>query len=48
MFSSLSEKFSGIFERLRGRGVLKESDVDSALREIRLILRFLANAQKCH
>ena len=38
MFSSLSEKISGIFERLRGSGVLKESDVDSALREIRLAL----------
>ena len=38
MFSSLSEKISGIFERLRGSGVLKESDVDTALREIRLAL----------
>ncbi len=38
MFSSLSEKFSNIFDKLRRGGILKESDVDSALREIRLAL----------
>jgi signal recognition particle subunit SRP54 len=38
MFESLSERFDGIFSRLRGRGRLGERDVDEALREIRLAL----------
>ncbi|MCQ2966492.1 MAG: signal recognition particle protein [Alphaproteobacteria bacterium] len=38
MFDTLSEKLSGIFNRLTGRGVLSESDVDSAMREIRIAL----------
>ena len=38
MFESLSDRFEGIFTRLRGRGRLSESDVDEALREIRLAL----------
>ena len=38
MFDSLSERFEGIFARLRGRGVLSEADVDEVLREIRLAL----------
>lgn len=38
MFESLSEKISGIFSKLRSSGVLKESDVDAALREIRIAL----------
>jgi signal recognition particle subunit SRP54 len=38
MFDSLSGKFSDIFDRLRRRGALSESDVNEALREIRLAL----------
>ncbi len=38
MFDSLSDRFEGIFTRLRGRGRLGEAQVDEALREIRLAL----------
>ncbi len=38
MFDSFSERISGIFEKLRRSGVLKEADVDTALREIRIAL----------
>ena len=38
MFDSLSDRFEGIFTRLRGRGRLNEADVDEVLREIRLAL----------
>ena len=38
MFESLTGRFDGIFERLRGRGRLGEDDVDAALREVRLAL----------
>src|SRR3954466_14657553 len=38
MFDSLSDRFEGIFTRLRGRGRLREEDVDEILREIRLAL----------
>ncbi len=38
MFDSLSERLEGIFSRLKGRGYLKEEDVDVALRELRLVL----------
>jgi signal recognition particle subunit SRP54 len=38
MFESLSERFEGIFDRLRSKGTLRESDVDEVLREIRLAL----------
>src|ERR1700678_649237 len=38
MFESLTDRFDGIFTRLRGRGRLSEADVDEALREIRLAL----------
>lgn len=38
MFESLSDKICDIFSKLRSSGVLKESDVDSALREIRIAL----------
>ena len=38
MFESLTDRFDGIFGRLRGRGRLSESDVDEALREVRLAL----------
>ncbi len=38
MFESLSDRFDGIFTRLRGKGRLGEADVDEAMREIRLAL----------
>jgi signal recognition particle subunit SRP54 len=38
MFESLTQRLSGIFDRLRGRGALSESDVDAALREVRVAL----------
>jgi signal recognition particle subunit SRP54 len=38
MFDSLTDRFDGIFSRLRGRGRLSEADVDEAMREIRLAL----------
>src|SRR5215210_1578313 len=38
MFDALSDRFEGIFKRLRGRGRLGEAEVDEVLREIRLAL----------
>jgi signal recognition particle subunit SRP54 len=38
MFESLSDRFDGIFTRLRSRGRLNEADVDEVLREIRVAL----------
>ncbi len=38
MFDSLSDRFDGIFKRLRGRGRLGEREVDEVLREIRVAL----------
>ncbi|MDH4168169.1 MAG: signal recognition particle receptor subunit alpha, partial [Acidimicrobiia bacterium] len=38
MFDTLSDRFDGIFKRLRGKGRLSEGDVDEVLREIRLAL----------
>jgi signal recognition particle subunit SRP54 len=38
VFDSLSDRFDGIFGRLRGRGRLTDKDVDEVLREIRLAL----------
>ncbi|PIQ96107.1 MAG: signal recognition particle protein [Nitrospinae bacterium CG11_big_fil_rev_8_21_14_0_20_56_8] len=38
MFESLSTRLDAIYKKLRGRGVLKEPDVDEALREIRIAL----------
>ena len=35
MFTALSEQLSGVLNRITGRGVLSESDVTDALREIR-------------
>jgi signal recognition particle subunit SRP54 len=35
MFTALSEHLTGVLNRLRGRGVLSESDVTDALREMR-------------
>ena len=38
MFESLSDRLSGVFEKLRGRGALEEKDVVAALREVRIAL----------
>ncbi len=38
MFESLSDKLQGVFGRLRGKGALTETDVQDALREVRLAL----------
>ena len=38
MFDSLTDRFEGIFSRLRGRGRLGEAAIDEVLREIRLAL----------
>jgi len=38
MFTALSEQLTGVLNRLRGRGVLSDSDVTDALREIRRYL----------
>ena len=38
MFESLSDRFDGIFTRLRGKGRLSDEDVDEVLRELRLAL----------
>jgi signal recognition particle subunit SRP54 len=38
MFDALSDRFDGIFTRLRGRGRLGEAEIDEVLREIRLAL----------
>ncbi len=37
-FESLSDKLSSVFKRLRSRGKLSESDVKTAMREVRLAL----------
>ncbi len=38
MFDALSERLTGVFDTLTGRGALSEKDVDTALREIRVAL----------
>jgi len=38
MFESLSDRLGGVFDRLRGRGALGESDVREAMREVRIAL----------
>ncbi len=38
MFESLTDRFEGIFSRLRSRGRLSDADVDEVLREIRTAL----------
>ena len=38
MFESLSDRLSGVFDRLRGRGALTETDVRAAMREVRVAL----------
>ena len=38
MFKNLSERLTGIFDKLKSRGSLTETDVDLALREVRVAL----------
>ncbi len=38
MFDSLSDRLNGVFDRLRGRGALTETDVRAAMREVRIAL----------
>jgi signal recognition particle protein len=38
MFESLSQRLSGVFDKLTGRGTLSEADVAEALREVRVAL----------
>jgi signal recognition particle subunit SRP54 len=38
VFEALSDKLTGVFDRLRGRGALSEADVTEALRDVRLAL----------
>jgi len=38
MFEGLTDRLSGVFDRLSGRGVLSEKDVDEAMREVRVAL----------
>jgi len=38
MFENLSDRLERIYKKLKGRGILKEADVDEALREIRVAL----------
>ncbi len=37
-FEGLSEKLNGVFKRLKGKGKLSESDVKTAMREVRMAL----------
>jgi signal recognition particle subunit SRP54 len=38
MFDNLSDRLGGVFDRLKGRGSLNESDVRAAMREVRIAL----------
>ncbi|MBI4824514.1 MAG: signal recognition particle protein [Nitrospirae bacterium] len=38
MFEALSEKLEAIFKKLKGRGLLKEEDVETAMKEVRVAL----------
>src|SRR5215475_14098890 len=38
MFSQLSDKLQDIFKDLRGHGTISESNIDAALRQVRLAL----------
>ena len=38
MFDTLSDRLGGVFDKLRGRGALKEDDVRAAMREVRIAL----------
>src|SRR5277367_1707491 len=38
MFDTLSERLDSVFKKLRGHGRISESNIDDALREVRLAL----------
>ncbi|NBC87990.1 MAG: signal recognition particle protein, partial [Alphaproteobacteria bacterium] len=38
MFDTLSDRLGGVFDRLKGRGALREQDVREAMREVRVAL----------
>ena len=38
MFETLGDRLTGVFDRLTGRGVLSERDIDEAMREVRVAL----------
>lgn len=38
MFENISDKLESIFKKLKGRGLIKEEDIDAALKEVRLAL----------
>src|SRR3546814_844544 len=38
MFENLSDRLGGVFDRLKGRGALREEDVREAMREVRIAL----------
>jgi signal recognition particle subunit SRP54 len=38
VFDNLSDRLSGVFDKLRGRGALTDADVRSAMREVRVAL----------
>src|SRR5690606_41796938 len=38
MFDKLSDRLGGVFDKLRGRGALKEEDVRASMREVRIAL----------
>ncbi|MGD0022060.1 MAG: signal recognition particle protein [Smithellaceae bacterium] len=38
MFENLSGKLENIFQKLKGRGILNEEDINAALKEIRMVL----------
>src|SRR4029078_10858161 len=38
MFDTLSDRLGSVYDRLRGRGALTESDVRAAMREVRVAL----------
>lgn len=37
-FESLSDKLQGVFKKIKGKAVLSESDIDNAMREVKLAL----------
>ena len=38
LFDALTDRLQGVFDRLGGKGVLSEKDVDEAMREVRVAL----------
>ena len=46
MFESLSDRLSGVFDRLTKQGALSEDDVRTALREVRVALELQARGQE--